>query len=91
MFRNAKFVFTGTFHGTVFSIKSEKQFYNYISNKSRKEKIFSLLNWLEINDRDITNFINNSPKEIDYKKVNNTIDKMKQQSLEYLLNINKLQ
>ena len=91
MFRNAKFVFTGTFHGTVFSIKSEKQFYNYISNKSRKEKIFSLLNWLEINDRDITNFINNSPKKIDYKKVNNTIDKMKQQSLEYLLNINKLQ
>lgn len=43
LFRNAEMVVTGTFHGTVFSIKYEKDFVCYPTEKNRINKISSLL------------------------------------------------
>lgn len=83
MFRNAEIIFTGTFHGTVFSIKSEKQFYNCLGNPSRINKVNSLLNELEIGNRQF--YLKNSKKSaIDYKNVNKILSVKREQSLSFL-------
>jgi hypothetical protein len=53
MFRNAKFVFTGTFHGAVFSLMTEKNFAAYLSpaNPSRAKKVHSLLGQFGLSER----------------------------------------
>lgn len=43
MFRNAQFVFTGTFHGAVFSLITQRNFAAYLTNPSRVKKVNSLL------------------------------------------------
>ena len=43
MFRNASFVFTGTFHGAVFSLITQRNFAAYLTNPSRVKKVNSLL------------------------------------------------
>lgn len=90
MFRNAQIIFTGTFHGAVFSIKSKKNFYCYLTNPSRVKKVNSLLKQFEISDRviydenykDIFTKIDNY--NIDYEKVYKNIDFYKEKSLNYL-------
>ena len=84
MFRNAEIIFTGTFHGTVFSIKSKKQFYNYLANPSRIKKVSSLLSQFEIEDRKIENL--NDYQKINYQKVFDIIKKYKNESCNYLIN-----
>lgn len=88
MFRNAELIFTGTFHGAVFSIKSKKNFYCYLTNPSRIKKVDSLLKQFEIPGRiiDENNFNNifSNLKDIDYDKVYSNIEKYKNESLEYL-------
>lgn len=51
MFRNAEFVFTGTFHGAVFSILNRRQFKVYLTNESRIKKVTALLSELQITNR----------------------------------------
>ena len=53
MFRNADFVFTGTFHGAVFSILNERPFKVYLTNESRIKKVGALLRELHIPNRKI--------------------------------------
>ena len=90
MFRNAQLVFTGTFHGTVFSIKSRKNFYCYLTNSSRIKKVNSLLKQFEINARVIENdnykdvFKNIDKKNINYDEVYRNIEKYREESLKYL-------
>lgn len=90
MFRNAQIVFTGTFHGAVFSIKSRKNFYCYLTNPSRIKKVGSLLKQFDIKDRVIDD---NNYKEVfekidttnvDYENVYKNIEKYKKESLDYL-------
>jgi len=74
-FKNASFVVTSSFHGTIFSIKYKKQFFS-IPNKASFNKIDYLLRSLHLSDRllyseaDINNFIDD---EINYKKVYNIL------------------
>ena len=89
--KNASFVFTSTFHGTIFSLILEKQFITFSNNK---QKIKYLLQQFEISENDFTNksIDNWSNKLLDYKKINKIKVKLKQQSIEYLngaLNINE--
>lgn len=51
MFRNAEYVITGTFHGTVFSILNHRQFACYLTNPSRMKKVTSLLDEFHSTDR----------------------------------------
>ena len=89
MFRNAQFVFTGTFHGAVFSIKSKKNFYAYLTNPSRVKKVKSLLKQLDIENR-ILNNENADEKfsaiemKINYYDVFNRINVAKEKSIEFL-------
>lgn len=90
MFRNAQIVFTGTFHGAVFSIKSRKKFYCYLTNPSRIKKVASLLKQFEINERIINNenysdLLSKVDKDvIKYEEIYAIIDKYKNISLKYL-------
>lgn len=88
MFRNAEYVFTGTFHGAVFSILNQRQFKVYLTNESRIKKVNALLEELGIEGREIkSDFhfdLEQMKNEIDYKKVNETIDVKRTQSIEFL-------
>ena len=92
LFRHASYVFTGTFHGAVFSILHEKQFSLYIgSNVSRVRKIQSLLTELGIEDRNMnanTEFdfqtLSCGMESIDYEKVNKSIQEKRKHSIDYI-------
>jgi len=90
MFKHAQMIFTGTFHGAVFSIKSKKNFYCYLTNPSRIKKVNSLLKQFEISDRVINNenykgiFSKEIDTNINYENVYKNIEKYKQESLKYL-------
>lgn len=51
LFRNAEKVITGTFHGTVFSIKYDKNFVSYPTEENRINKVGSLLEDMGLKDR----------------------------------------
>ncbi len=88
MFRNAEFVFTGTFHGAVFSILNKRQFKVYLTNESRIKKVGALLNELNIHNRNINSEfefnLEQMKAEIDYNTVYEAIDTKRVQSLEFL-------
>lgn len=87
MFRNAQYVFTGTFHGVVFSILNQKQFQIYMTNESRIKKISSLLEQFEIQRDNIDLACNVALFEnnIDYSIVNENIERLRESSKNYLL------
>ncbi|GEM_PF-194559 len=82
LFRRAEYVYTGTFHGVVFSILNRKDFRVYASIDSRVRKIAALLDQFGIGNRDITA---ESDEKIDYDKVYKYIDSIRQDSGDYLL------
>ena len=88
MFRNAEFVFTGTFHGAVFSILNRRQFKVYLTNESRIKKVGSLLTELGIVNRtmesDYVFELDKQKDEIDYDKVYEVIELKIKCSKEYL-------
>lgn len=88
MFRNAEFVFTGTFHGAVFSILNKRQFKVYLTNESRIKKVGALLSELGITDREIKKDycfdLSIQKSEIDYEAVYRIIDQKKIISRDYL-------
>lgn len=51
MFRNAEFVFTGTFHGAVFSLITQRNFAAFLTNPSRVKKVNSLLGQFDLTER----------------------------------------
>ena len=89
MFRNAEFVFTGTFHGVVFSILNHRQFQVYMTNQSIIKKITSLLNQFSINLKDVDLMQGNEPfKEmIQYHVVDSQIETLRKESREFLESI----
>lgn len=82
--KNANYIISGTFHGTVFSILFNKEFAVYVNNGS---KIIDLLNKFELKDRIIESNISTiMDRKINYKKVNLLIEEYKEKSLNYLTN-----
>ena len=88
MFRNADYVFTGTFHGAVFSILNRRQFKVYLTNESRIKKVGALLSELGIKEREIIPSyrfdLENQKNEVDYDEVYKIIDMKRENSLSYL-------
>lgn len=86
-FRDAEFVFTDSFHGTVFSIIFNKQFLCY-ANKSRGiSRLESLFNSLGIEGRMIVNSQEYKCTEcnpIDYSLVIKKIESLRRDSLNFL-------
>lgn len=89
LFRHAEMVITGTFHGTVFSVKYRKKFVSYPTEKNRINKIKSLLSDMDLEGRllEVGNeegLISLLEKKVDYDKAYEQIDARKKESLEYL-------
>lgn len=89
LFRRAEYVYTGTFHGVVFSILNRKDFRVFASIESRVKKINALLGQFGIGSRDLdpnadfAAIINND--KIDYDKVYEYVEKLRKSSSDYLL------
>lgn len=82
---NAELVITSSFHGTALSILLEKQFYSVIM-KSRGSRITSILNKLDLSDRELTE---QSPaldlkKAINYAVTTKLVENLRSHSIEYL-------
>ena len=83
-FKNAAYVVTNSFHGTVFSLIFEKKFYSVLP-KERAGRIKDLLESLELDSRIVQNETQVSfEDEIDYTLVNDKINDLKQKSIEFL-------
>ncbi|NEO22729.1 polysaccharide pyruvyl transferase family protein [Moorena sp. SIO4A5] len=93
LFKNASFIITNTFHGTIFSILNKKDFC-VLDLRSKTNKISNLLEDLKLVDRIVyssSEFNHKILERIDYNKVFDLIDKYKKQSLLFLeTNINSI-
>ena len=87
-FRNAKFIFTDSFHGCVFSIIFNKPFIVY-SNPTRGTSRFkTLLNLLDLQERMVYNPTEIEAvynKNIDWNLVNNKLELLRIQAKEFLI------
>ena len=90
-FQDAKFVITDSFHGTAFSILHNIPFIA-IGNVARGMSRFqSLLKMFGLEDRLITdinsvNIDNFAEKEIDWKRVNDVLEKERVKAVGFLIN-----
>ncbi len=89
LIRGASYVFTDSFHGSVFSIIYSKQFmsfYRYASNSStsKNSRIDTLLENLGLSERRYIN-INDVDNYINYSRVNENLDKLRLDSINYLM------
>lgn len=86
--RDADFIVTSSFHGTVFSILFEKQFLCILNNNERNSRMQTLANRLSLSDYLVTNVnqynFTKMYKEIDYTPVKNKLQKLRSESLEFL-------
>lgn len=85
----ADYVFTDSFHGAVFSIIHNKDFFVFERNKkghvSMNSRLYDLLDTFELKDRLITNPQSiNEAKEINYKNVNFILKDKKRKALDFL-------
>lgn len=91
-FRDASFVLTDSFHGTVFSILHEKEFITFkrFNGKEGNNQNERLINLFEITgienrfieERDLS--LDLIPKQIDYNIVKNKLEIRREQSISYL-------
>ena len=90
--RNAKYVLTDSFHGTVFSILYHKQFiifnrFNSSTSNSRNSRIDSLCDTLGLQDRRYSNKykINElASRHTDYSLVDDKLQKIRKMSIDFL-------
>lgn len=93
LIKNAKYVLSTSFHGTVFSIIYEKQFFTIRGTENGKinndDRLTTILTTLNLIDRQLseksTKDEYNLPN-IDYKIVNKKLKEVKKSSIDYLTN-----
>lgn len=85
--KNAEYVITNSFHGTIFSIIFKKNFYT-IASRTRNSRITNLLSTFELNDRLLAEDSKDFTRDIiNYDKVDSLIKKEREISLSYLKDI----
>ena len=89
MFRNAKYVITGTFHGAVFSMLNHRQFACYLTNPSRVKKVSSLLEEFQLSDRqcegNASDILETLNRKIDYEEVERLFNQKRKDSRKFLM------
>lgn len=87
-FRDADFVITDSFHGTVFSIINRKPFIAIVNQARGASRFESILEQLGLNDRlvyKVSDFdLNNLNKPINYDSVHLRLEQLKKESLDFL-------
>ena len=86
-FTSAECIFTNSFHGTAFSIITEKEFYvEGRSKRGKNQRSLNLMSMVDIHDRDITaDYI--ETEEINWVNVNQRITELRKNSIDYLSEI----
>ena len=84
LIKNAEFIVTSSFHGTVYSLLMKKEFACVIKNGLNDVRIGELLNKLNLQDRITTDQNFNHSRNIDYSTVNLTLKQFKLELEEYL-------
>lgn len=86
--KNAEYVVTNSFHGTVFSILFNKKMW-VIPHKTKGTRMINLLNKLDMSDRIIYSLDEfqkiDFNKEIDYTNINKKLEQERNRSIEWLL------
>jgi hypothetical protein len=91
VYSKAKFIFTSTFHGLLFSLKYKKQFV-LRDNKTVHNKIITIINRLDLHERVINGDESKDQvydifcNQIDYTKVDEKLDSLIRNSKRYLKN-----
>ena len=91
-FKNAEYIVTDTFHGSIFSIINSKPFVTLVrkskgNSYGNEEKITYLLEKLKLEDRityDVKNIDEILSKTINYKNTNEIINEERKKTIEYL-------
>lgn len=90
LFANAEIVVTNSFHGTVFSIIFEKEFYVELNNKkARNIRSEALLEKLNIRNREISSTDIFNASKINWQNVEKILDIERNKSKEYIIKINE--
>lgn len=87
-FRDAQYIVTDTFHGTVMSIIQNKPFATFVRNMN-SNKLTGLLNQFSLQDREVkdpTKLGSILNQQIDYDSVNILINQEREKSMQYLKN-----
>lgn len=88
LYRDAELVITDSFHGTIFSINFNTNFYSYDAGANNFSRISNVLNMFNLQDRILDN---NSKLEsidaIDFSSVNTKLNYEKKKSIEFLNDI----
>lgn len=90
LFIEAKYIVTNSFHGTVFSINFNKNFFVELLPPPAKvnSRLENVMDLFDLRDREIINGKNdNILKNIDYREVNYILNNERKKSLEYLKSI----
>lgn len=91
-FKNAELVITDTFHGSIFSIITQRNFITLVRKSIRteygnEEKLTDLLERLKLKDRivyELSDIENKISKNINYSETNNIIKKEREETYKYL-------
>lgn len=92
LFKNAEYVLTNSFHGTVFSLMFEKKFIVELESINGKvnHRSKNLLNMLNLDNRILDGLDNrNCYNQINYREVNKILDRKRNESIKYLREIVK--
>lgn len=89
MFRNAKFIYTDSFHGVLFSLKYHKPFLAYHTEKMRATRFIDLGKRYEVDRYIVQNVAEIDKKDSlgikpDFKTIDNILEKQKHYSFEFL-------
>lgn len=95
---NARYIFTDSFHGIIFSILFKKQFFSFLrfvdkAPESQNSRVYNILQTFGLMDRLVLSFERNKKEvekrkkqDIDYIIMGKKIEKERQKSLSYLIN-----
>lgn len=90
LIRNAEYVLTDSFHGSVFSILNHKKFLTFNrfleGPNSRNSRIDSLCTLLGLSERRFSGNVMDVQKEIEYSAVENNLRKLREASVSFLEN-----
>ena len=85
-FRDARYVITDSYHGTVFSLLFQKQFYCFYNSNRGKARMDSLKDISGLDSRFLQSNIKDLDDEIDYCTISGRLNKMAETSIVWLIN-----
>lgn len=85
--KNAEFVYTASFHGSVFAILNHKKFHTLNLRDDKMTRLIHLLNMLGIHERLLALEDSISESEINYDKVDQLLDEQRRESRKFVLKV----